>query len=120
MSQSEYSRGDPKVMELEHDLEELLQEDIHRTKYKKTHTLQKSLQKERDSLLTFLYHKEVTADNNASERAVRNVKVKQKVSGQFKSNHNIFCSLRSIIDTCLKREVDVMFELKSISRLSYG
>jgi transposase len=120
MSQSEYSREDPKVMELEHDLEELLQEDIHRTKYKKTHTLQKSLQKERDSLLTFLYHKEVTADNNASERAVRNVKVKQKVSGQFKSNHNIFCSLRSIIDTCLKREVDVMFALKSISRLSYG
>jgi len=119
-SQLEYSRDEPKVIELEHDLEELLQEDIPGTKYKKTRTLQKSLQKNRDSLLTFLYHKEVTADNNASERAVRNVKVKQKVSGQFKSNHNIFCTLRSIIDTCLKREVDVMFALKSISRLSYG
>ena len=120
ISQLEYSRDDPKVMELEHNLEELLREEIPRTKYKKTHVLQKSLRKNRDSLLTFLYHKEVTADNNASERAVRNVKVKQKVSGQFKSNHNIFCTMRSVIDTCLKRDVDVMFALKSISRLSYG
>jgi hypothetical protein len=40
MSQSEYSRDDPKVMELENDLEEFLQEDIHTTKYKNTRTLQ--------------------------------------------------------------------------------
>jgi hypothetical protein len=42
MSLSEYSRYDPKVMELENDLEEFLLEDIHTTKYKNTRTLQKT------------------------------------------------------------------------------
>jgi len=32
-----------------------------------------------------LYRPEVLPDNNASERAMRNVKIKQKLSGQFRS-----------------------------------
>ena len=43
-------------------------------------TLQKRLIKYRQSLLTFLYHEKVPPDNNASERAIRNIKVKQNVS----------------------------------------
>jgi len=41
--------------------------------------------KNRDSLLTFLYHLEVPPDNNGSERAIRNAKVKMKISNQFKT-----------------------------------
>ena len=48
-------------------------------------TFQKRMNKYKDYLFTFLYYPEVPPDNNASERAIRNIKVKQKVSGQFKS-----------------------------------
>ena len=46
--------------------------------------------KHRDSLLVFLYDLEGPPDNraadrNASEIAIQNVKVKQKVSAQFKN-----------------------------------
>ncbi len=115
--QSEYSRSDKKMTELEVDLNDLLKENIPKSAFPKTFTLQKSLMKERDSILTFLYNKATPPDNNASERAIRNAKVKMKVSGQFKSNENVFCILRSVIDTCLKRGVDIMFALKSIAQL---
>ena len=70
--------------------------------------------KYRNYLFPCLYDLEVPPDNNASERAVRNVKVKQKISGQFKSGQDTFCILRSIIDTLRKRELDVLFFLKQI------
>ena len=73
-------------------------------KYKKTRNLQKSLLKHQQYILYFLYHPKVPPDNNGSERAIRNIKVKQKVSGQFKSTEGAvdFAILRSIIDTTCK------------------
>ena len=44
--------------------------------------------REKQTLFVFLFIEQVPADNNASERAIRNVKVKQKISGQFKKNTN--------------------------------
>jgi hypothetical protein len=44
-------------------------------------------------------------DNNASERAIRNVKGKQEISGQFKTGQNSFCVIRSVIDTLCKRGI---------------
>jgi transposase len=46
----------------------------------------------------------VAPDNNGSERAIRNIKVKQKISGQFKTidSANMFAVLRSVIDTTIK------------------
>ena len=68
-------------------------------------------------MFEFLYNNNVPPDNNASERAIRNVKVKQKVSGQFKSQlgAKIFVTIRSIIDTSLKRNLDVFLALKQIA-----
>ena len=43
--------------------------------------LRKRLLKNRDYLFPFLYQGEVPPDNNTSERVIRNVKVKQKISG---------------------------------------
>ena len=45
----------------------------------------KRMIKHTDKIFTFLHHENVDPDNNASERAIRNIKVKQKVSGQFKT-----------------------------------
>lgn len=60
-------------------------------------------------LFTFLHHQHVPPDNNGSERAIRNVKVKQKVSCQFKSfeGAQYFAIIRSVIDTCIKNSMDV-------------
>jgi transposase len=54
--------------------------------------------------INFLTDKEIPPDNNGSERAIRNFKIKLKVSGFFKSldGANVFASLRSIIDTAIK------------------
>ncbi|MDR1882096.1 MAG: transposase [Prevotella sp.] len=41
--------------------------------------------KNRNGILTFLYHQEVPPDSNGSERAIQNIKVKTKVSGQFRN-----------------------------------
>lgn len=37
------------------------------------------------NFLAFLKYPDVPPDNNGSERAIRNIKVQQKISGQFKS-----------------------------------
>ena len=82
----------------------------------------KSLTKIQQYILQFLYHAFVPADNNGSERAVRNVKVKQKVSGQFKSEQGAddFAVIRSIIDTAVKAGKDVYNELVLIANLVPG
>jgi hypothetical protein len=66
--------------------------------------------------LTFLYYPEVPPDNNGSERAIRNIKVKQKVSGYFKSytGAEIFAINRSIIDTIIKSGNNVLEGLNLI------
>ncbi|OQY00755.1 MAG: hypothetical protein B6I20_08320, partial [Bacteroidetes bacterium 4572_117] len=61
------------------------------------------------------YHKDVPPDNNASERAVRNIKVKQKISGQFKSPEGTkrFAVIKSIIDTLTKNDLNVLEALNT-------
>jgi transposase len=116
--QLEYSKDNPLAMQLEQDLDFLLRENIPKEYYKRTYVFQKSLIKQRDSILTFLYNKETAPDNNASERAIRNVKVKQKISGQFKTGQKSFCVLRSVVDTCIKRGADVMSAFSYIANLA--
>jgi len=116
--QPEYNRNNPMALQMEQKLDLLLKEEIPKTSYPKTHALQESLKKLRESIFTFLYNNDTESDNNASERAIRNVKVKQKISGQFKTGQNNFCVLRSIIDTCLKKRVDVMFALSNIAQFA--
>lgn len=79
-------------------------------------TLKKRLDKRIDNLWVFLQYYDVPADNNGSERAIRNVKVKQKVSGQFKSSKGAygFVVLRSIIDSAIKHEKNVFDTLLEI------
>jgi transposase len=71
----------------------------------KLYAFYKRMVKNQQSIFIFLHYPEVSPDNNSSERGVRNIKVKQKVSGQFKSFNGgqNFAVIRSVIDTWIKR-----------------
>lgn len=75
--------------------------------------------KNQDSVFTFLYYQEVPPDNNRSERGIRNVKVKQKVSGQFKTleGGQTFAIIRSVIDTFIKRDLNILNSLANLPNL---
>lgn len=85
--------------------------------HKKTYTFFKRMLKNQEHIFTFLFDPSVPPDNNASERAIRNIKVKQKVSGQFKAQQSAmnFAKIRSLIDTTIKNGKDVLDALKIIA-----
>lgn len=82
---------------------------------KKLETLQNRLIKYKDYLFVFLENPSVPPDNNASERAIRNFKVKQKVSGFFKTEQGAknYAILRSICDTAIKNKKNPLFALQA-------
>lgn len=86
-------------------------------KDKELYSFYKRMGRESKHLFTFLFIDEVPPDNNASERAIRNVKVKQKISGQFKSNKTAqnFAKIRSVIDTTIKNGMNVLQALMLIA-----
>lgn len=60
--------------------------------------------KVQDYLFTFLSDSNVPYDNNASERGIRKIKIKQKVSGCFRTDSGAddFAKLHSIAETAMK------------------
>lgn len=89
---------------------------------KELYTFYKRIGREKEFIFTFLKIEEVPPDNNASERAVRNIKVKQKVSGQFKIEEAAqnFAKIRSIIDTAIKNGLDVVETLCLIAKYQHN
>lgn len=118
MSDVDYYIHNLKRTSIEKRLDRLL--DYHfDKKNKELVTFQNRLIKYREFIFTFLYHPKVPPDNNASERAIRNIKVKQKISGQFKSPNGafIFAVLRSVTDTIIKNNQNIVNSLKLIANL---
>jgi len=78
------------------------------------------MRKKRSALLQFLDDPDIPHDNNGSERAIRNIKVKSKISGMFKTEIGAdqFAVIRSVIDTFIKRDQEVLTSL--FSKLSVG
>lgn len=72
----------------------------------KFRTLRKGLFKCRDYIFKFLEDPLVPPTNNSSERGFRKLKVKNKISGTFRSNDgaDAFFSLHSIVETAAKHE----------------
>lgn len=69
-------------------------------------------------VFNFLLHKDVPPDNNGSERAIRNFKVKLKISGFFKSieGANGYAAIRSVIDTAIKNNQNPLQIIKLIAQ----
>ena len=117
--QVQYQRGDPRTKDIEDRTDRLLSDSFaelgwEKEAHHKTMTFFKAMVKLRECLFVFLYNADVPPDNNASERAVRPIKVKMKISGQFKSLQQEFAILRSIVDTAIKNGQPVFEAIKSI------
>ena len=70
----------------------------------KFETFRKGLLKCRDHIFNFLKDPAIPPDNNASERGIRKLKIKMKVSGCFRSDlgADAFMDLHSIVETTKK------------------
>jgi len=119
MGPDEYGGENPERNQIIASYQQLLDQSPGQ-KYKELHSFYKRIIKYKDHVFPFLYHQNVPPDNNASERAIRNIKVKQKISGQFRSMNgaNNFAIIRSVIDTLNKRNLNVFHNLQLIANFN--
>jgi transposase len=70
----------------------------------------------RDEILLFMRDFRVPFDNNQSERDLRMLKVKQKISGCFRTEKGAdeFCRMRSYVSTMKKQGYEIMEAIKSV------
>lgn len=106
-----WKSSDRKTKKLEYDLDKLLLQKLNKSDFKYTEILRKSLIKNRDTLFTFLYYEACSFHNNDAERAIRNAKVKMKVSLQFKTGGQFYAIIRSVVDTLIKNKLPVFQSL---------
>ena len=80
-------------------------------------TFRKGLEKHKEHIFLFLSHHNVPYDNNASERAVRPLKTKLKVSGQFRSDDGSknYATLMSIALTAKKNKQNPFFAFQRLA-----
>jgi transposase len=118
MLAEDYRNPPEEVAKLNKELDELLDVDMSGF-HKKEQAFINRLRKLRQSIFTFLRYPNVPPDNNGSERSIRNVKVKTKVSGQFRNSEGKgaerFARIRSVIDTTIKNGQDVFYALKCMA-----
>lgn len=86
-------------------LDELLKKNLDHLR-KEFNELKRGLIKCRDYIFNFLENPAIPSDNNASERGIRKLKIKQKISGCFRSDTgaDAFHAIHSIADTAWKNK----------------
>lgn len=90
----------------EESLNKLLQSPLSKSP-PKVKTLKESLIKLQGALTTCLYKRYVKPTNNSSEQAIRKTKIKEKISGCFRSDKGLtsYAVIASIIDTAIKQNI---------------
>lgn len=95
-----------------------LQNKTTKNKYAKSDekTLLNRLEKYKANHLLFLHDFSVPFGNNISERDLRKSKNRQKISGGFRkqSGNEMYCRIMSIIETCKRKEMQVMESIRKI------
>ena len=81
--------------------------------------MRKGLVKVRDYIFNFLEDPLIPSDNNSSERGIRKLKVKQKISGTFRSDvgADAFFAIHSIADTAWKNNQSQLNAIATILSL---
>jgi transposase len=110
-----------KINEIHRTFSLLLEEPATTKIIKELITFQKRMVKYQDYVFGFLDNSSIPPDNNGSERAIRNFKVKLKNSGFFKSfeGSTIYAVLRSIIDTALKNDQNPYLVMQLLAQNVY-
>ena len=95
-----------------HPIKKLKDGSAHRRQSYPTNLLRR-LREHREDVLRFLSDPEVPFTNNIAEQAVRMPKVKQKISGCFRTfdGAGAFCTIRSYLETLRKQGVDLLHAL---------
>lgn len=119
-----HERGEDKLTpqkskEINQAFTQLIKEPVNQ-KIKELRAFQKRMVKYSDYVFAFLEHPNIPPDNNASERAIRNFKVKLKVSNFFKSakGSENYAVIRSIIDTAIKNKLNPYTVTRLIANLA--
>lgn len=99
-------------------LDKLLSESVLHLK-EEFERLRKGLVKCRDYIFNFLEDPMIPSDNNSSERGIRKLKVKQKISGTFRSDTgaDAFFAIHSIADTAWKNKQSQLEAIATILSL---
>lgn len=99
--------------EYKEKLDKLLSCELNKMTEKK---LQKRLRKHREKVLYFMNSPDMPYENNSSERAIRQAKVKQKVSGGFRSAAGAerYAIILSVIETCKKQKLDIFESIQKV------
>ena len=83
---------------------------------KEEHALLARLAEYKDNYLAWVSNFQLPFSNNLSERALRGVKSKQKVAGQFQNVETARCyaSIRSYIETCHRNGINAVYALERL------